>query len=386
MKKLILSAIVVFFTAPLFAENSQTLPAGRFRARVKPIYALDFETQFGNDGLEKGLANRFAISADGAFLKKFGAAALVPLMKSKNVSSLGDFVPSLNASTLVLGNALEYGITDNLTLGIIVPVISANTKFDVQFNPSSEVLASGDPTLIGTANALLQKVKDLAASKGYNEFGDWEALGLGDVELGFKYRFLNSEEWTLATKTGVRLPTGRVDDPDTVTDIAFGDGQTDLGTTLLVDYKGIPNTLLNVMTKYTAQLPDRQLLRVPSDGELFTDKKENIRRNLGNRLDAAVYGEYTFLSVFNVNGSYALFTKEKDRFASDLGYYALGLEKDTAQSKQSVDIGVGFSTLPWFRQGAFSLPMDAGIDVDLPVAGRNVAKATTVNLEYKLYF
>ncbi len=380
--------MVGFFTIPLFAENSQTLPAGRFRARVKPIYALDFDTQFANDGLKNGLASKFAVSADKLFFERLGTqyAGLVGLMKLKTVDSLGDFAPTLSASTLVLANAVEYGITDNLTLGVIVPVISANTKFDVQFNPSSSVLASGDPTLIGTANALLQKVKDQAASKGYNEFGDWEALGLGDVELGFKYRFLNTEAWTLATKAGVKLPTGRVDDPNTVTDLAFGDGQTDLGTTLLVDYKGIPNTLLNVMTKYTSQLPDRQLLRVPDDGDLFTDKKENIRRNLGNRFDAAVYGEYTFLSVFNVNASYSLFTKEKDRFASDLGYYALGLEKNTAQSKQSVDVGIGFSTLPWFRQGAFALPMDAGIDVDLPLAGRNVADVTTVNLEYKLYF
>ncbi|MBI3016439.1 MAG: transporter [Deltaproteobacteria bacterium] len=387
MKKLFTFLTLFLVSLPLLAENTATLPAGRFRARVKPIYAFGFSTQFGNDGIEKSLVSHYAKTIDFATAQKLDASGqLADLMTAAGLksSTLGSFAPSLEVSTLVMGSALEYGLTPNLTLGVIVPVVSARTNFELAFNKSAQVLGHPSPTVRNLD--MVKAAQDSAAKAGYAPLENWNALGLGDIELGLKYRFWNSQNWSLATKSGVRLPTGRVDDPNVLTDIGFGDGQTDLGSTLLVDYIGIPHTLLNTWVKYTVQLPDRQLLRVPNTGELFTTKSENIRRNLGDRVDAAVTAEYSFLTAFNINATYAFFSKQKDRFQSDLGFNAPGLEANTAQQKHSADVGIGFSTLPWFRQGSFKLPMDAGLNLEVPLAGKNVAKATAVNLEYKLYF
>jgi len=380
MKKSFIIVTLFFISFPLLAENTATLPAGRFRARVKPIYAFGFSTQFGNDGAEKSLVSQYARNLDQATAQKLDPSGTL----AKNMgtlSTIGQFNPSLEVSTLVMGSALEYGLTQNLTLGLIVPMVSASTKFDLKFNVDSKAAA----TPLGTIN-YVQKAKEEAEKAGYAPLENWDALGLGDVELGIKFRFLNTQTWSLATKSGVRLPTGRVDNPDVLTDIAFGDGQIDFASTLLGDYTGISNTLLNTWVKYTVQLPDRELLRVPDTGELFTTKKEDLRRNLGDRIDAAVTAEYSFWTLFNVNATYAFFSKQKDRFKSNLGFNAQGLEANTAQQKHSADVGIGFSTLPWFREGTSQLPMDAGLNVEVPLAGKNVAKATTVNLEYKLYF
>ncbi|OGQ30370.1 MAG: hypothetical protein A3A72_01630 [Deltaproteobacteria bacterium RIFCSPLOWO2_01_FULL_38_9] len=386
MKKLFTIFIFFGFIASVFAETSQTLPAGRFRARVKPIYAFSFNTQFDQSGLEKSLVNKFEKKADSALVRKI-SNDLANLMESPvGVASLGEFLPSLNISSLVLGGAIEYGITNDLTVGAIVPVISAQSKFDLKFNPDPNALASSRPEIRGAAKNMLQSVQDYASSKGYAPFENWDAIGLGDIELGVKYRLLNTELWTIATKSGVRLPTGRVDNIDHLTDVAFGDGQTDLGTTLLIDFKEIPNVLVNGMVKYTVQLPDREILRVPDEGDLFTSKKENLKRNLGDRIDTALYVEYPFLQAFNVNATYSFFAKQKDQFTSALGYNASGLEKSTNQYKYSIDTGLGFSSLPWFKAGTFSLPMEAGLNFELPLWGKNVAKATTAYLEYKLYF
>ncbi len=387
MKKLCIAATLFLVSLPLLADNTATLPAGIFRARVKPMYAFGFSTQFGNDGTEKSLVSQYAKTVDFATAQKLDSSGrLSGLMTQAGLQSttLGTFAPSLEVSTLVMGSALEYGLTPNLTLGAIVPVVSARTKFELAFNKSAQVLNHPSPTVRNLD--LVKAAQEGAMKAGYAPLENWDALGLGDIELGIKYKLLNTQSWSLATKSGVRLPTGRVDDPDVLTDIGFGDGQTDLGSTLLVDYTGIPNTLLNTWVKYTVQFPDRQLLRVPDTGELFTTKKEDIRRNLGDRVDAVVTAEYSFWTNFNVNATYAFFSKQKDRFKSDLGFNAQGLEANTAQQKHSADVGIGFSTLPWFRQGAFNLPMDAGLNLEIPLAGKNVAKATAVNLEYKLYF
>lgn len=395
MKKLLTFLTLSLVSLPLLAENTATLPSGRFRARVKPIYAFGFSTQFGNDGAEQSLVNTYAKTIDLATAQKFdesGQLAGLMTVAGLQSSTLGTFAPSLEVSTLVMASAVEYGLTPNLTLGVIIPVVSARTKFDLAFNKSAQALYQAQNHSNAIIRAKLQgldmvkSTRDKAMKAGYAPLENWDAVGLGDVELGIKYKLLNTQNWSLATKSGVRLPTGRVDDPDVLTDVGFGDGQTDLGSTLLVDYTGIPDTLLNTWVKYTVQLTDRQLLRVPDTGELFTTKKENIRRNLGDRVDAVVTAEYSFWTTFNVNATYAFFSKQKDRFESALGFNAQGLEANTAQQKHSADVGIGFSTLPWFKQGTFRLPMDAGLNLEVPLTGKNVAKATAVNLEYKLYF
>jgi len=383
MKKRILTSLFVLFATSLYAENANVLPQGRFRARVKPIYAFTFGTQFGNTGQEESLVSDFEVDLDEQTAKKFGkdtSQALQPFFNA-GAQTLGQFVPNLDVSTLVLGTAIEYGVTDTLTLGAIVPIISANTKFDLAFNRSP---AGSHPALQSTDFAKLAIEK--AKAKGYDDPAAWENFGLGDVELGIKYKFLKTSNWSLATKTGLRLPTGKVDDPDKLTDIGFGDGQTDWGATLLVDYFGIPATLLNVMAKYTWQMSDRELLRVPSPDELFTTNVENIQRDLGDRLDLSFYSEVQLWKNFNLNSSYEFFVKQKDIYKSDQGFSVASLQENTAQRKHSLDFGLGFSTLPWVRSGTFRLPLDAGLNFTLPLAGKNVAKATSVNFEYKMYF
>lgn len=381
MKTLMTFFSVLVFAVPLLAENTLTLPSGRFRARIKPIYAFSFTTQYNNLSAEESLVSQFKKELDVSTAQKL-SPQLAFAMSMLKIQSLGNFEPSLKASTLVVGSAIEYGLTENLTIGFIAPVIAANTTFDLKFNKTLE--AAVHPAF---ANRDFQKdIRDIAAAKGYNYVKEWENFGLGDIEIGLKYRLLNTNSLALATKTGFRLPTGKSDDPDLLTDIPLGDGQTDVGSTLLLDYRGIPHTLLTGMAKYTVQLADHQLLRVPDDGEFFTNKKENIKRNLGDRFDTSLTAEVSLLDVFNINTTYSFFRKEKDRFTSNLGYYAKGLEKNTAQQKHSADIGIGFSTLPWFKEGSFTFPMDAGINVEVPLTGKNVAKVTTVNLEYKLYF
>ena len=379
--KTIIALFSFLLSSVVLAEDTATLPQGVFRARLKPIYASKITTQFGEDRKPVGLLYKFEKELTIATAAQLNPQ-LAGAMNLFKIPSLGKYEPSLEVSTLVLASALEYGLTENITMGAIIPMITANTAIDLKFNKSKA--AQNHPAFKN--RNIIEDTEQVALSKGYRPFENWDKTGLGDIELGLKYRFLNTGTWAMATKSGVRLPTGRTEDPHHLTDIAFGDGQYDAGTSLLIDYRGIPNLLLSTLTKYTVQFPDKQILRVPDEEELLTRNIENIRRDLGDMLDAALYTEYTLFKLFNVNASTSFFSKQKDNYKSALGYYTAGLEKNTNQMKWTADMGIGFTTIPWFKEGAFSFPMDIGLNVQLPITGKNIAKATTTNLEYKLYF
>ena len=100
----------------------------------------------------------------------------------------------------------------------------------------------------------------------------------------------------------------------------------------------------------------------------------------------AFYTEYSLIKGLNLNAAANYFTKKGDNYKSANGFNSAGLELDTYQMSVTTDMGLGFSTLPWFREGAFALPMDLGFNVQLPLIGQSVPKATVANLEYKLYF
>ena len=51
------------------------------------------------------------------------------------------------------------------------------------------------------------------------EFEDFE-----DLEIGGRWQYFRNETWKLAFTGGVRLPTGRKDDPENLGDVGFGTG------------------------------------------------------------------------------------------------------------------------------------------------------------------
>ena len=56
---------------------------------------------------------------------------------------------------------------------------------------------------------------------GFKRLQDFSAEGLGDIQLGAKYQYLRTQDARLAATGGVRVPTGRQDDPDDLADVAW---------------------------------------------------------------------------------------------------------------------------------------------------------------------
>jgi hypothetical protein len=97
----------------------------------------------------------------------------------------------------------NYGLTDNLDVGVAVPVTSV--ELTARIHAEVQPLGSGERPIHrfpgGPAGVLEQD---------YEQSGS--ASGLGDVLLRAKYHFAEAESYGLAAAADVRLPTGKEED------------------------------------------------------------------------------------------------------------------------------------------------------------------------------
>jgi hypothetical protein len=135
----------------------------------------------------------------------------------------------------------------------------------------------------------------------------------------------------LAFTGGARFPTGRVDDPDNLTDYAVGSGAYALLFRLNHDHavsslwKRTPDAaaeealggrapgtapgtvVLNGTIRYDLVLPDKQEVRVPDNvNNPLTANKENVSRDLGDIIEFEVSAKYNFLTGLTFHRSISM--------------------------------------------------------------------------------
>jgi hypothetical protein len=399
------------------ADDALTLPRGVGRVRVKPIYSF-FNHRWDQNGrseLVTGDLDNRDLNSD-----VFQDLSILERIYGSQASSLslGTSRVQSRVDLFVLAMAAEYGITDWLTVGLIVPVVHARHSLrTLALDPVRS--CSGERCGLGknlgdtnisvedskylpldhdkdSSTKLLQPltrddVQDILANDlGYQRLGDWSGSGVGDIELGVKMRLLRLRFWTTAIQTGVRLPTGATDDPNNLLDIGFGDGQTDIGLYWQNDFEPLRNLRLNLTLRYTAQLPDYERKRVPTSANVPLAKpeaSEDVWRDLGDIFEVDILAAYRVLPVLTPFVRYAVMLKMEDQVRGNLGLSYRALMDETAQQNHQLEVGVTFSTIPWVEKGRFRLPLDASLTYSRSLAGiNNAAIANVLALELAGYF
>lgn len=217
---------------------------------------------------------------------------------------------------------------------------------------------------------------------------------LGDLEVGMRFGLLQGGSLRAALATTVRLPTGKLDDPDNYTDIAVGDKQTDvefgleaaweLGSVIAVAASGTYNlqlgqTLERRVTRHTAPL-----------APLAT--KATVTRDLGDELRAAIYPSIRLSRSFTVYGS--------------AGYYRRGADAYTLVSQPEGSIPVDPNDLAFQTElstwrfgggihyyavegrGGPGMPIEAGIDFHSVFSGTGgqAPKSSGVHFYLRLHW
>ncbi len=140
----------------------------------------------------------------------------------------GTLTPDVDVRFNVLINQLQYGILDNLSFGIGIPVVLA-TDIDVDFGwtPGDYQAQLGRPYSESD-------FWDWAQSMGQPKPGDWRGNQgvLSDMVLGLRYRYSDHFSWclrhhlALSVMLMANIPTGRQADPEAV--VAAGTTMWDL--------------------------------------------------------------------------------------------------------------------------------------------------------------
>src|SRR3989338_6517532 len=104
MKNLYFLLLTLVFTVPTFAEDAKTLPQGRLRARLRPIFAFDMTEKYDAEKNKVSLVNKFEKQLDTATVQKL-SPKLAGAMQAFGVSNLGTFDPALDVESLAIGSA-----------------------------------------------------------------------------------------------------------------------------------------------------------------------------------------------------------------------------------------------------------------------------------------
>src|SRR3989338_7712992 len=209
----------------VLAETASILPDGRWRVRLITAYT-QASNEYNDVGNSQALGQPFSIPLPARLLAGLNAEnkakmqQLQSLLPQINDSfSFATLHTDIEASVLANYLVLEHGVTDHLSLGLILPILngSVKVKANSETTPEFESLTQQSPEPL---KAELMKIKASTSTTSLHQMltnqlqyrdglNSWSGTGIGDLELGAKYNYFRSMNWRMSTKGGLRLPTGR---------------------------------------------------------------------------------------------------------------------------------------------------------------------------------
>ncbi len=400
-----------------WAESAQVLPKGVSMVDVKLYSYFNIDERYDPDGDAEDIAVDYNTDLNSSVFPDLavieGIFSLPP-----GTGTLGQSVVDFTLVYRWWEISYSYGLTDNLTLGILIPYNYSKNDVDAVLDNSTATLGKfpvpaaydplADPPFVPIAGGVpltTQDIQDLLGPGldinqdgqitglepqgfGYDPVETWSDSGIGDIELLAKYKFHDRDDWRLAFTGGVRLATGEVDDPDNLVDIPFGDGQTDIILRFYSDFLGIEKVALNATLAYEIQLPDEETKRVPNDVNLpLTANKEKVDRDLGDLIDLKLSGVYSLGKDWSIGLQYRYTEKSKDDVDGDLGLNYSSLEEETDFTSHMAILMAHYSTVQRYLDKETRFPFNLGLEYRNRFAGtNNVTKSEYVAANFSIFF
>jgi hypothetical protein len=374
-----------------YADTAEVLPKGVQRLAVDSNFYSTIEERYDEDGKDEDIDSSFNAVLDSSIfpaLSLVEAAFIMPPGSANIGASVVDFDYDITEIEL----SFQYGITDRLTAGIMIPYHylenSVSARLDTSGATVGKSAALGIIAPIGFADTVPltdEDVQDLLGNGldingdgaidvpgfGYKRFEDWSYDGIGDIQVGLKYQYLRTEDWRLAFTGGVGLPAGEIDDEDNLTDLTLGRGAYSALFRFHNDYIGIKNLLLNATLQYDLVFPYHQRLRISSINQPITRDKENVEIDRGDVFNLELSGTYRFWEAFGLSLMYKFGYTLKDSVSGDEEFDYDLLEEETRSTQHVGKVTLSYSTIPLFKAKKFPVPLTAYVSYRNRFAGKN---------------
>lgn len=410
MKKESLLIGLSLFASQTFGASYDTLPKGIDMVVFKHVMTSKIESKYDADNKDETLALKENFTS--SKLENISGALKTYFEELKAISpdaynqfSLGEFEADAYAEVTAQGVGLARGITDRLTVYGSLPVYHIKTNVTFHQSKKSNISAiqaavQNAPTntaLSGFVRQLTLQLPDtneqllqslVVNYYGYKALGTWEKDALGDAELGMIYRLTDFSDKGLALATGVVLPTGDADDPDSLQDVSTGDGQYDAFVESMAGVSFFGNALaFDLKTRFTYQFASKKSLRTTDDPDMPLSKtKETMTEKLGNKLEATLSMTYNTTSWLNLNSSLIFSETGASTYNATDPKVKTVLEQNSVSSNQWGRIGIGFSSVELYKRKKMDIPCEVNLSAQKLLNAKNSANYERFDLDFRLYF
>lgn len=320
-------------------------------------------------------------------------------------ATLGKTVMSSKVDTKFVELSFGYGLSDDLTLGLIVPFgeVKTKAKFSVSggnigFNPTFDntqaIAATNFPfapaggVIAPLDTAGVQGILgNPAFGLGYKPIQNTSWSGLGDPTVGVLWRFHKTPTSEFVFGSGIRFGLSKDDDPNNLLDLQIGDGSNDIRTRLEY-YKNLGEGFdLKLQFEYDIQLKDKVTKRVPQAGQLLAPSSslEVLNRNLGDYWEVDVGIGKTF-GNWRVGTTYHRYQKRSDSYHSALGTNTDSLEANTDIFADQWQVSVSWSGIEVWKEKKIPLPLIVTLKMQDTFKAKNFPDVRDVYLQVTSFF
>ncbi|MBP9707267.1 MAG: hypothetical protein KBD78_06450 [Oligoflexales bacterium] len=391
---------------PAFAfETTKVLPKGVRNLTIRTVDTSikDKNNDVGetvpvSDPLQKGLTFDKIIRGEKGILKDLAVVGR-DTVGMEDDTELGSFTADLRGDIRVIAPIFAYGISEKLTFGMAIPYYQAATKIEVGFQKNENAdlfiqrlhdlqLTQGAIEAGAKLNNAVGRLQDKLEENGYQRLDQWQQSGYGDLTVLLKYLALDQERIKAAATVGLNAPTGRVDNPDILIDIPFGDGTWDAFTQLTFDFPLYTDELLfNQYTRYRYQFEAQRDIRLITEAEAIEGEKKRVSYKMGDVLTSGVslQWEPSFGLVTGAAAEYL--NKYGDRYDVDNPEVDAKYRNETSQIAWRQNYLLGYSTLPAFKRKSFPAPLKATLMYSTLIRdGVSLPKNELYQLDISLFF
>jgi hypothetical protein len=419
VKKIIIIYAVVLLTAAFtvsdsFGGSAQVLPKGVSNIGVSSKFYFTIDERYNQDGETEQVDFFYSTPLDSSVFPELSLVELAFGMPEDS-ASLGASVVDYEYDFTIVDFNFNYGITDRLTAGITVPYWWVKNEVETELDISEATLGKsaigtgfGAPLVplavnpFGDAVPLTEDdIHDLlGGGLDVNGDGSIDIPGydfkrtethsyndFGDIEVFFKYQYLNTEDWRMSFYSGLTIPSGKIDDPDNLIDYPNSSDSYSIPFSLSNDYTGFKNFTFNVTFEYYLNLPYKESLRVPESIDLpITRDFSEVEIDPGDKIELETSVNYTLAKGLGLSLLYRYENVLRDRVSGD-DTLPLDALEDKSDARSHVYIaGISYSTVPLYREKKFAVPLSTSLSYRNRFDGQNALKSQYVNLVFNMYF
>lgn len=402
--KTTLTIFLMLSMSGAIAQTWKTLPKGVRIIGYRNIQTSNIKSNFNQFGSESPVGAQFRVDAD-TFNSMTGNVVIPGADIDANAYEallVGEYKVDAEANVNVQGTGFGYGITDKVMFYAELAYYKAHVKAKIKrtagntYKKTAEILEENGGSQNGMIAENLRRMIDanegtiqsvITNHYGYRPLGDWYGSGFGDMETGLMTRLIDRGSWGLLFYPGVILPTGRVDDPNILQDIGFGDGQFDFFAEIGTGY--IFNDAFSVGTtlRYTYQTPGSRTMRIPDDGDFtLSDSTGEFKVKFGDRLNWMLNSTLALNDWISITPIYRFMYQLPSSYESEYLEANKFLGNNTDKLEHQVQLTTSFSSITPFLKKKFFLPAQININLVQTVAGKNVPNAGRFEMEFRMLF